>query len=247
MEYLENIYFSEIIISTVLILICGLYLLPVKCCKDEELTNYRISRIVLSVTYIFVSVCFLIGALVSHGKKSVQFGEVITLIAASFQALLFYFTLITLLNIHFVTYKKVIKHLFSIFFLADLLLIIYLKGRHSISFFSATYCLFFVLYIAQFSYYSGALIREYRNYKSQINHYFPDQEILRLRWIKRAFISSISITIMAILNLFTGIAFSILFIAVFSCFYILFAIKYAHYATGFQLIKSAIIANSKDN
>ena len=91
-------YILTTLLSAVIILVMGFCLLVVSVPQDAELRNYRISRRFLAVAYIVLSS---VGFWETFGESGAGEDRSVvmacTLIAASFQALLFTFSITTLM------------------------------------------------------------------------------------------------------------------------------------------------------
>jgi|GEM_PF-4558900 len=223
-------YILTTLLSSVVILIMGICLLTVSMPKGPELRSYRVSRRFLASAYIILAAISLAGVF----WKS-QLHEDVTV--ALFQALLFTYALITLLNSSFVTVRRMLKQLLIISLIVALILF---------NTFALTEPKAILTYISQgayfflFGYYIWQFFREWNCYKRRGDNYFASNESSLLRWVGYIYAIVIVIGILAGLIVENNIWF-ILFIIFYTLTYIYLAVKYINYVTQFHRIAPIIV------
>lgn len=235
-----TLYTLTTLLSAAIILVMGICLLVLFVPRDAELKNYRISRRLLAGAYMVLS---------SVGLWEV-FGEtdtghrpmlmVFTLLTASYQALLFTLSTITLINIQYMTARRVwLGNVLPITSLGVVLFAILglLPER-------LFYTLFYVmlgLYCLQLIYYVTVFIREYDRYLRRFDNFFSSDEYRRLRWIRNAFFMAACVGVAAVSSLFVSTLVYTIFTAAYTIFYLYFAVKYINYLTIFHRIAPVIV------
>ncbi len=234
-----NIYFITTLSSAIIILIMAVCLFAFVIPRDTRLRKYRVARRLLAYAYIILAaVGFweVFGNAESENHDSIQIA--FTLIAASFQAFLFTFSLITLIDIHYVTHRKIIYNLFPMITGSGILLLS-LFDVIPLSF-NAVFYTSLSGYCIQLVFYTVLFLREYNKCRKQINNFFSDDEDKRLNWIKTAFFLALAIGIIALVSLFIPLRAYIVFTILYTAFYVYYAMKYINYVNLFHYIISAL-------
>ena len=235
-----DLYMLTTLLSSAAILIMGVCLGVVSVPKDSELKNYRISRRFLSVAYILLALIGqleILGDIDENGRSVLAF----TIIGASYQSMLFTFSIITLINMSYMTRKRVLYNLIPITLLSIILLTVSEKVFYTI-FYIATglYCMQLIIYIWMF-------VKEYGKYTQRLDNFFSENEERRAVWIKQSFYMAACVGIVAIVSLFLNKELYTIFTVLYAIFYIYFGIKYINYVTLFHRIALAVATPLPDH
>lgn len=212
--------------------------LSIRIPKIVSLQNYRTSRRILAVAYFVVGALSITKLICITNQEAKDYTYIFTLIIASVQALLFTSTLIVLVNIRFITRKKIYRHLLPILIFSVLLIGSYLTAIRPL--YKVIYNLFTLYYLFQLVYYSRLLHIQFQLYKDQFNNYFSGHGQMYLQWIRTGYI----------LCLISGVAvlFCILlahkqssYLNVFLIFFFFyFGINYINYVFAFHFIQPIV-------
>ena len=213
------------LLSSAILLVMAVCLFFVSLPQGKELRDYRISRRLLSVAYLILSTVSLVGIF----WKS-QLHEDVTV--ALFQALLFTYSLIALLNNGFITKRRMIHQLLLILVITAFIFyntFVLLEPAPILTYISqGAYFSLFAFYIWQF-------FREYISYKKRADNYYSGNEYRLLRWVLHIYIIVIVTGIFAGLIVENNIYF-LIFIIAYTLVYVYMAIKYMNYITLFHHI-----------
>lgn len=242
------------LMSTVLVLGCvimGLVFFVFPLPSISGLRNYRISLKVLAIAY------FLMGSLSTLPfvleLQEVRLLSPIDMVAASLQAIMFTFTLITLFNPSLVNRMFIFKHLFPVLLFIVLWSVFSaLWGspdlhtltdlQQNMAHPTVLLCEIFALfYLFQLIYYTWMFHSEARKYDQHLDNYFADNYRLHLRWVSHSFYAALVVGATALLSFFfyspewvtttTGI---------YAFFYIGFGLFYIQYPNTFIEIEKVI-------
>lgn len=231
-------YMLTTLLSAVVILIIGVCLLVVAVPREGELKNYRIARRFLAGAYIVLSAVGLwevLGGIESDDRLSVM---AFTVIAASLQALLFTFCSITLINLPYMTARRVWSNVIPILAASGVLLaFLFAAPEH----FYPVFYTALALYCLQLVYYILLFVREYRRYRRRLDNFFSGDEYRRMIWVRNAFCMAASVGIMAVASLFVSTQIYIAFTVAYTVFYIYFSVKYINYLTLFHRIAPVVV------
>lgn len=253
-------YHLSLIANTALIFSCAslamvFLLLPLPDTKG--IRKYRLSLRFLSGAYLSMAIfktCEMI-----FNVETINFISIDKLTIISFQAPLFAFTLITLINPYFITLKFLYKHLLPIL----ILIITYILaasrwGNPIISTFAELKQLawhptvmireiFLLYYIFQLIYLTSLFNSQKRKYKERLDNYFAESSGLRLLWVKYCFYASLAIGICALISFFLLTELLVLYFNIAIClFYFVFSLCYIQYPHTFIFIEPAIITQTEN-
>jgi AraC-like DNA-binding protein len=241
--------------NALLIVVCALMgtsFLSIHIPKKEGLKNYRISLKVLSGAYFLMGILTVLVLAFNLSDNSREHFTFIAILISSTQALLFTFTLITLINPNFVKLKSLLKHLVPY---------ILFTALYAIS--NAVYddpklaslkdvdqyinnptiwvrILFLAYYAFQLIYYTFLFISEERKYTAEILDYFSEVVELKMRWVKIAYYSALSVGTFAMIANFFPKQFDWIATLVFSIFYFGYAQEYIKYHKFYTIIEPAL-------
>jgi AraC-like DNA-binding protein len=163
----------------------------------------------------------------------------VTLVVACSQAFLFTYTLITLVNINFVTRRRIIRELSLVaLFITAAFVVYFTCSEASSQVFFYVFMMFYIFLLIRFT---RIFLSIYRDYCLRMNNYFTEQESPRLRWVYFTFFAALAIGVSAMLSaLFMSPLGSLLFSVVMMAFYLYFGIRFISYASIFQHIETSV-------
>ena len=237
--YPEYAYNALIVASISIAYIFSICFIRLKVPEKESLRSYRISRNVMSFAYFVAGTLNVIELYYISDKPDIGFSSLVTLIVAAFQAILFTFTLLALIDIEFVSKWKIIRELLpvSIFTIAAFITCL-ADFNHLYRF---VYYSFTIYYVSLMIRYSFIFFKSYRLYVQKIDNFFSVQEANRLRWVRTAYFAAMTIGTVALLSLYLSEAFAVLFNILYVSFFVYFGIRFINYVFIFQEIETAII------
>ncbi|MFT3902152.1 MAG: helix-turn-helix domain-containing protein [Niabella sp.] len=218
----------------------GVCLLVVSVPREPQLKNYRTSRCFLALAYILLAAIGLWGTFGQRESGENTLVAAFTLIAASFQALLFMVSFITLINLGFITKHRIWRHIVPLL-LASAVLLTVLFTASELTFFTSFYTML-ALYCVQLVVYIIVFVREYKRYRLKLDNFFSENEERRLAWVKRAFFMAAAVGFIAVGSLFVNQTLYIIFTFAYTLFYIYFAIKYISYVSLFHRFAPVVAA-----
>ncbi len=232
-------YILITLLSAAMVLVLGISLLVVSVPREVSLHNYRLSRRFLAVAYLALVAVGLWEAFGEEGTVTSAEVLAFTLIAASLQALLFTFSVITLINMRYITARRMWSNLLPILLLAGVLLgVLFFAPEDLLPVFYAT----LVLYCFQLGYYIVLFEREYGRYRHRSDNFFAGEEYRRLTWIRQLFYLAFCVGLAAVGSLFLSESAYIAFTVAYTVFYIYFAIRFINYLTLFHRMAPAVDA-----
>jgi AraC-like DNA-binding protein len=255
----SNLHFLTNALFTVVCIVMGTSFLSFPIPKKEGLSSYRISLKVLAITYFTLGLLTIAVLAFNLADNSREYFTFISVFISSTQALLFTFTLITLINPTFVKLNNVLAHLLPYIFFSLLYSVsVSLYGDPKLTSISLVWVhisnptiwvrlLFLGYYFFQLIYYTYLFLREVRQYNKEILDYFSEVFQLKLKWVQIAFFSALAVGITAMISNFLPMQYDWIVILFYSLFYFGFAQEYIKYNKAFNIIEPAISTNSQDN
>ena len=202
------------------------------------LSNYKKARIAMAAAYISLSILNVVEILTRSESPDIELTQSITLIMSAFQALLYTYMFITLINIHFVTKKKIFLEAGGIIALSVLLFVTLFIDAERL-YFKAAFYTFMAYYVIMLLRYTIAFLKNHRHYINQADNFFSEEGAERLRWVYYSFFAALTVGIGAMLLTFSGNTIHyILFTVFFIGFYCYFGIKFISYTFFFEQIES---------
>lgn len=213
--------------------IFGIYLLALPVPQKASLHNYSIARIVMACAYLSFGIISIIEYFTQSDIIDFQLFRFIALLIALCQAFLFTYTLITLINTHFATKKKITLEILPIllFLVLGILELAVLPGRPYFDFIIYS---FIVYYISSLIRYTYIFMRNYRKTMIRLDNIYAE-DTNRFRWILISFIAALCLGILALLlAMFYTFTRGVIFTVLSICFYLAFGIRFINYAFLFQ-------------
>lgn len=237
---LQQIYSLLNGMVAVITFVFGILFLFMTIPNKKEFHNYHICRKLLALAYFIMGGLNLVELFINQDINDSFVNRFVTVIISLFQAFLFTYALITLFNTQYLTRTRMIRELFPVAILTifcSLALAIHLPTivLNTIFYTGIAY------YVFQLIYYTVLFNRQYILYQNKLSDYFSEKESLRLRWTRFSFFAALSIGVIALTSLFLGSPLvAVLFLLIFTFFYIYFGIKYLNYTFVFNFIEPVI-------
>lgn len=217
-------------------------LFAVRIPHEENIKHYNRARYLLAFAYMLVGAFSFYKAVVPS-VHSLNFNMIrtFTLGVGSYQALLFTFALLVLIQPMYVSIRRTLLQ-FGVISFAFIVLLILLYNIPE-----PQYCFFYniaaLIYIFQLMYYVYLFRKKYSECLKKLQDYYNEEEDNRLRWVKVSFYMALTVGIMALLITYLPMYFSRYFVVAIIMFYIYFAIKYSNYLLDFRFIIPAVYAD----
>jgi len=246
---MAQIELSTYILRITVYFVLALLLLFMKIPKDARLKNYIISRRIIAMAYLCLvvsnSIHLFQGERILAEINLLSFSGRFILVS-SLQALLFTYSLITLIDARYVTQKRVLGQLALIFiFYLPLSIALNIKNpifiEISIYFFSAFYVFLLFYYISLFR-------TKIKQFIKASDDFFSGNEKQRIRWVKTIFyIAMCPIGWGALLVvLFPHIVLiETIFAIMCIFFYFYFGVGYINYLTDFFVLEPIVAGSSE--
>ena len=231
----KTVYSFLINVISFVPLTLGLFLLLSAVSKSAGLSPYLLSRKALAIAYLVLGGLNALEGLTMGD----QLGEDLFLIAnislgmASYQAYLFTYALIVLIEPSFASHRwnRVQRCCITCWCIA--IIIGFFLGIDVLQY--VLFVLFFLFYFYQLVSYTRLFLKKKKAYIGRVENYFSGNEIFWLKWVDVAFFSALIIGIGAVfMVLFFDMWFNNVFIVVCCTFYFAFALKYVEYPQLFE-------------
>jgi len=247
-------YNTTILVDTALIVVClamAMVFLTIPIPKTKGLYKYRISLRFLAGAYLIVALVK--TAVMLFKITHVDLISMERLTISSFQATLYNFALITLINPRFINRRFLYYQIIPVIALNMLYILVASRFGHPVlpNLSKLTELalqppvlvreLFVLFYIFQIIYFCRLFILKVRQYKKNINDYFSESYRLYLPWIEYCYFTSLTIGICALISCFIlSENLVLIFNIVCIVFYFVFGICYIQYPQTFKLIEPVI-------
>ncbi len=226
-----------------MVTILGVMLLGLHIVPDKELNNLRFSRNYLAISYFVVAISGFVSFLSQQETENELLMASCTLIIASYQALLFTYTILALIQPLYIKRRQIFVQLGIITIIGFLLLL----ALFFIPYF--LYKLFFyivvAIYIFQISYYIYVFRIKYKLCLRSLEEYYDEDERIRLRWVSFSFYGAVIIGILALISLFLNLYFYILFSILYTAYYAYMVSRFYNYQIDFKFAIPVINQNAK--
>lgn len=231
--YLIMIFFLSIATAVI-----GVFLSFIRIPEGNKIKEYNISRYILSAAYIILSVLNVYKVLRFPDGLNFNLIDTSNLMIASYQSLLFTFILLILIQPGFVSFKWLFVQLGII--TSILVLVLILLNTVSPEVYLYIYYIISVIYIVQLAYYTFIFRKRYKQCIKQIEDYYDEDEVVRLKWIRNCFYMALTIGGLVLLNTYLPLRYNKNNVPVIIIFYIYFAIKYFNYLSDFRYVVAAV-------
>lgn len=233
------------ILKLIVYAVLALMLFFLKMPENPELKNYVISRRIIAIAYLCLVFSNIMHLMM--GKRDLTDFSLMNFSArfvfvASLQALLFTYSLITLIDARYVTQNRVLKQLafISIFYVPALAGMITNNGevlQIGVYFFSAYYA--FLLF-----YYTYVFRKKEKQFHRASDNFFSDDETRRVQWVQTIFyiaVFLIGIWALAVVVFPKEEWLESLFSIVCIFVYFYFGVKYINYIPDFYVLQPVVL------
>lgn len=251
----QILFYISYILNAISCFIAGGLLLLLKPLRQATNRKYRIACRTLAVASLIVGAGHLLTVLFDDSSllEIGIFAFPILVIGAS-QALLFTFLLIVLFREGYVTKRNIIIHALPFIVLTILYVIacriwddpVVHTWQELIAQLTNPPLLIRLLagvvYLVQLVIYTAVFFRERKIYQQELDHLAHIPERLELRWVTYAFLSALTIGILAFsLCLFVTITYEAIVTTIFSVYYLTVAICYVNYFYTYETLRHNLI------
>jgi len=236
----------------------GAVFLTIPVPQKPGLVKYRISLKVIAASYFIMSILVFLILIFQLPDNASEHFTFIAISISSFQAYLFTFALITLLDPKYITLKSLFYHLLP-FLIIGILFIFSSRyfGNPVITRFSdiTLYLnnptlwirlIFYIYYVYQLIFYTLLFLQEEKVNKQRMMNYYSDDVWLKLSWVRIAFFSALTVGIIAMLSYLFPQNHDWIFTFIFSFFYFAFAIEYVRYNKIYTIIEPVLTEEKKE-
>ncbi len=222
----------------------GTLLFTLKVPTDKALESYKTSRKVMA--YVFLSLGLInvgqmfLGNSDHPNEYFIQTLSGIYIIIASLQALLLTYSLITLIDAYYVTWKKILIQLIPVTILSGFTVMGFFSK--DLSYLKSTVLVFSAYYWFQLLFYTRLFFVKEKRFMAEAKNFFSENEARRIKWVRTAFLSSLFIGLWAFSivlfphAVFLEQTFSIVCIV----FYLYLGIHFINYVPTFHLLMPII-------
>lgn len=243
MDILDPIIFYYILTFgiSLTIIVLGEMLLGLHVAPDKRLNNLRFTRNCLAVSYFILGISGFVGFFSQQEAEDELLLASSTLVIASYQALLFTYTILALIQPLYLRRKQIIIQLTAITTTAVLLFFALFSAPKTIS--SSFFYVVLLAYFFQIIFYTYIFRKQYRKCLNSLEAYYDDDEHIRLRWAKVSFYGALLIGILALISLFFNLYFHVLFSVSYTAFYAYMVSRIYNYQIDFGFAIPVITAN----
>lgn len=195
--------------------------------SGKEWKNLRVARDYLATSCLILAALSVLNFLMQGTGKNSSAQDILVLLIASCQALLFTMTLLTFIQPLYVRKKRVIPQAAAITAVGTVLfLTLFLwKTAFPVVFYAAM-----AGYLFQLVYYTTLFRRKYALCLRQMEEYYDEDEDHRLQWVRTGFYTSLSIGVMALCSLlFLKEWVYDIFIVIYTAFYVYMVSRFLNY------------------
>ncbi|MFV0468219.1 MAG: helix-turn-helix domain-containing protein [Dysgonomonas sp.] len=214
------------------IIILAVMLLNIHIQINEKLYSFNLSKKYLSLSYFILGISGLISFFSQQETENKLLLASSTLIVASYQALLFTYTILALIQPLYIKRKQILVQLGVITSTGIFLFLTLFFVPHFL------HTLFFYIvvsaYLFQIAYYTYLFRLRYNECLRSLEEYYEDDEQVRLRWVKFSFYGALTIGIFALISLFLNLYFYILFSILYTVYYAYMVSRFYNYQIDFK-------------
>lgn len=245
MNISEPVTFYYILTFTTssIIILLAVMLFGIHIPIDEKLSHFRLSRKYLALSYFILGLSGFGSFFSQKEANDAPLLATLTLIVASYQALLFTYTILALIQPLYVKRKPILSQLGIITTTGALLFLALLFFPHTI--FSLVLYTAVFGYFFQLSFYTYIFRLKYKACLNTLENFYEEDEHVRLRWVKWSFYSALGIGILALISLFANIYLYSLFTVLYTTYYTYMVCRFYNYQINFGFAIPVITKNGK--
>ncbi len=200
--------------------------------SDERLSNFRTARFYLSLSYLVLGISGFFSFFMQREAEDKMLLASSTLVIASYQALLFTYTILALIQPLYVKRRMIVWQLAIITIASALLLTaLSLLPRSS---FLIVFAMAVTGYFFQITFYTHTFRSQYKVCLNSLENYYEEDEKIRLRWARFGFYSALAVGVLALVSLFLDYYFYALFSVIYTIYYAYMATRLYNYQIDFQ-------------
>lgn len=230
----------------------GSLFLSIPIPKKEGLYSYKISLRVLASAYFAIGLLTIAILVFNLADNSREYFTFINIFIASSQALLFTFSIITLINPTFANRKNILYHTLPYILFVTLYTLsfsiygdpVLITAKHALLHIGNPTIwirlLFLLYFLFQLIYYTQLFLKETKKYNTELMNYFSDVVQLKLKWVYIAFFAALTVGVTALISCFLPKSVDWLITGIFALFYFGFALEYIKYNRVYAIIEPAI-------
>lgn len=231
-------YYHVVLISSLLIFVEGIVLLRRYIPREPLLKMFRLSCRVMAMMYFVLALPGLIEFFSRGTVSHFPVRQVISLSAVSFQAYLFTFVLLAIVQPKVVSKRLVSKHAMIPIGITVFLVVIFFSGW----ILAMHYALLaaFLVYTGQIGYYIVLFRDKYSHCLRGFDDYYAGEEGACLRWMPDVFYISMALGVVTLFARYFPPVVFVLFVAAYTFFYIFFARKYMNYMSLSSIVAPVV-------
>lgn len=232
-------------VSALMIVELGVILAFFRTKEGPEFNKYNTAKTWLSIACVTLGVLTAVNQLVPTDVNSSMWLQAVTLCISALQAMMFTMTILSIVASKKVTWRYVLGQVVLIIAASVCVIagcnISPTMGRTAL-------VIGIIAYLALLGYYAWMFINSYRKFRQEINTYYEEDEIdYSLRWLRRLFWTAFTVGILSFLSLTGKHWLDMIFIIIYTLFYIYFAIHFINYHRQLLIVQPAIAKAEKNN
>lgn len=232
-------YILSFATSSIIIVLAAM-LLGVHISNDEKLIQFRLAKKYLSLSYFVLGISGFASFFSQQEAEDETLMATCVLIIASYQALLFTYTILALIQPLYIKRKQIFIQ-FGVITIAGIILLLALFfGSHSLH--TLLFYILAIVYFLQISFYTYIFRLRYNICLQSLEEYYDDNERARLQWVVFSFFSALTIGILALISLFIS-SFYILFSILYTVYYAYMVSRFYNYQIDFRFAIAVINKN----
>lgn len=235
LETIYEVLIMQTISVSIIFSICFVY---IKVPQKESLRNYRTSRKIMALGFLMIGVSNIMEYVSNVNQPDFYFSSLVTVFLAAFLAIFSTFTLLSLIDLTFVSVWKLVWETIPVIILTISALVIYYSELEYL--FKPIYYIFSLFYLSLVIRFSISFFKAYRLYVQKMDNFFSIQTAHKLRWVKTAYYLMLLIGCISIIPIYMNELFAVLFNLLYIVFFIYFGIRFINYVYIFQEIETAI-------
>ncbi len=207
--------------------------------RNDNLRKYQLARKAMGATYILYSAMLIFTNYSAGPRTETPLESLIIIFISSWQAFLFTYTLITLINGKFASRRRIAVEVLHISLAGAAAFLSYaLLPPQLLSIATWTYTLYYVVLLVC---YVRLFRKHYHSYKSRLDNYYSSEE-QRLRWVAVAFYEATAVGVTTLLvSLYPSLTMSVVMMVAVFVFYTTFGIRFLSYPFLMSEVELAIV------
>lgn len=233
-----NPYIFLSFVSGVALTTLGVVLCLVRIDSGEDTVKIRVARAILAASYFLLAFpdWLSINGLNDSGDITTA-----TIVSVAIQSLLFTFTLITMIQPHLVTRRRILVNMALVtvgsigFVVAD-----------SLVSSPVVICVALAAVIVQLLFYTALFLRCYKKFVVQVKDFYDEEYERPLHWARNSFHAALAVGVAALLSLTVPEPVYNAFMCCYIVFYVWFASRFINYIIRLEYYLPAVKVSSKE-